>query len=147
MGFSPFNQGACAAPKQIDKLLGNTYDVVRHVAQYTDDIAKVSQYMHDVRAVANEVFRNRLVVGEAPAPGDDVLLPLPSNVTVAALRSFSVVLVTTAGTVYALGDPAFSARIVSGNLAVHIDSLAPAGVEGSEIRWTISYKGDLNEPQ
>lgn len=147
MSLMPFNHSGCAAPTQIDKMLGNTYDVVRHVACHVDEIAKVSQYMHDVRTVANEVFRNRLITGVAPAPGDDVSLALPANVTIPDLRSFNVILVTTAGTVYALGDPVFSARIVAGNLVVSVDSMAPSGVEGSEIRWTISYKGDLNEPQ
>lgn len=147
MGMSPFHHHGDATPTQIDKLLGNTYDVVRHVACHVDEIAKVSRYMHDVRTVANEVFRNRMVIEEAPAPGDDMLIPLPPGVTVANLRSFNVILVTTAGTVYALGDPAFTARIVSGSLLLAIDSLAPAGVEGSEVRWTLEFKGDLNEPQ
>lgn len=147
MGLLPFNHAGCAAPTQIDKLLGNTYDVVRHVARHIDEVAKVSRYMHDVRTLANEVFRTRLVTVVAPAPGNEVLVPLPSTITLENLRSFNVVLVASTGTVYALGDSAFTARIVSGNLAVFINLIAPSDVEGGEIRWTISYKGDLNEPQ
>ena len=146
MGHSPFNS-LCNPALQVDKLLGTSYDTVRFVAHHMDEISKVSQYMHDVRTVANEVFRNRLVLGVAPAPGEQLSIPLPTGITTVNLRSFAVILVTTAGTVYTLGDTAFSARIVAGNLVVSVDALAPAGVEGSEIRWTISYKGDLHEPQ
>lgn len=147
MTFRPFNDPHAQPGCQVDKLIGSSYDVVRHVACHISEVSKVSRYMHDVRTVAHEVFRTLMVKGVAPNIGATVQLPLPTKVTLDNIRDFSVLLVAADGSIYPLGHPAFTAVISSGYLFVAVSPTAPANVVGSQIRWTISYKGDLHEPQ
>ena len=148
MGHRPFNDPLSGSPTgQVDVLLGSAYDVVRRVSHHIKDVCNVSRHMHDVRTVANEVMRTRFVTSIAPVLGGQVSIPLPAYVTLDNLRSFSVLIVTATGEAYSLGDTIFTARFVAGNLIVAISPSAPADVVGGQIRWTVSYKGDLHEPR
>lgn len=129
----------------VDRMIGTAYDVVKFVACRIDHVIKVSRHMDSVINISNEVRNNRVVRSVVPAQGATVEVPVPVDILNEAILGFDLMVKTAAGNMYPLGSATFVGVIKNRQLEFTTSAGAPTGFVGSEIIWTIFYKGDLND--
>lgn len=128
------------APSMIDKLIGTAYPKVAAVAENLDAINYCVHNMEALIAVASmgEVERTGYVTGTAPAVGGSATLNMPTGVTAAKLRGFTVLLMDSLGVGYLPGSH-YTARIIGNALRIDLDEAAPSSMAGGGIRWHMTY--------
>lgn len=120
----------------IDKIIGNSYDIVKYVARYLKEIRYVAENM---ATVYNAAHGGRVVV-EIPGTGvSPIIVPLPNGVNTMNLQSIDVL--ATDGTMIYFGSPDtfnYGVNVLDNNLIISYDDSDP-NFAGADWRATFVY--------
>lgn len=135
MNMRPTNDPYSDYTNLVDKLIGNSYQIVRYVAMHLKTIRYVASNMESIYFAA----QNQPVVVRATAGALNTTtsVNIPSGVDIADIVSSDVVIATTGDEIYTSASDTFTAWIEDGALKVNIPNTSPASMAGAQIRWTI----------
>ena len=123
----------------IDKLIGNSYRVVKAVYESLKEIRYVAANMEAIYAVANGTVRNQLLL-TAIAISPDTEIDLPADFQVADIQALSVLILTEDGNVYVSGEDTFSWVLEDGVIIVTLVGSPPTNVVGGTIKCLITHQ-------
>lgn len=118
----------------IDKIIGNSYDIVKYVARYLKEIRYVAENM---ATVYNAAHGGRTVV-EVPSTGaSPISVPLPAGVNTMNLQSIDVI--ATDGNMLYFASPDtfnFGVNALAGTLVISYNSSDPIFVNAD---WRVTF--------
>lgn len=134
---NPFNN----TNSLIDKMLGNSYRIIKDVWDNLKEIRYVSYNMEDIHAVATGTVRSQLLLtGTTLNPTTEI--PLPNQFLIEELQSASVIMITTIGNklVFSPSESTFSWKIENGDVVVSLSDPVNPILVGSTIKCLLTYQ-------
>lgn len=121
----------------IDKMIGNAYDTVALVAKNIALIQFLGENMDELTLIAKGLKTTTYVETVAGQIGELVSTVLPASIKVADIKSFTVMLRDSTGSLFAGDSGLFNARIEAGATKVALMPAAPPSLIGSTVVWSI----------
>lgn len=144
MPLSPALSDFATDASIVDRRIGTAFAVVQTVANNIAEVKYVAHYMEAVVAVANAltVERTAYATGTTVANPGTTTIALPTGVTLANLRSSTVIIKGVDGKIYN-GVPGNYCvwTVESDGLKLTLSNTAPTEMIGGEIRWHMAYEG------
>ena len=132
-----FNDPMGGTDPLIDKMIGNAYDTVALVAKNIALIQFLGENMDELTLIAKGLKTTIYVETVAGQIGELVSTVLPASIKVADIKSFTVMLRDSTGSLFAGDSGLFNARIEDGAAKVVLMPSAPPSLIGSTVVWSI----------
>lgn len=132
-----FNDPMGGTDPLIDKTIGNAYDTVALVAKNIALIQFLGENMDELTLIAKGLKTTTYVETVAGQIGELVSTVLPASIKVADIKSFTVMLRDSTGSLFAGDSGLFNARIEAGATKVALMPAAPPSLIGSTVVWSI----------
>ena len=123
----------------IDKLIGNSYRIVKDVYDSLREIRYVAANMEDIHAVANSTVRSQLLLTAIATP-PNTEIHLPDAFPVNDIQSLSVLILTEDGNIYGPSEDTFSWVLESEIIVVTLVGFPPENVVGGTIKCLITHQ-------
>lgn len=128
----------------VDRMIGNSYDVVKYVARYLKEIRYVAFNMEHIYRISQELRSNIKLKETITALDTTYTIPLPSKVSPQKVLASHVLVTTIDGEIYPEASNTFSWVIKNGLLHVKVSDVAPQSFLGSEIRWFLTWESSAS---
>jgi len=125
----------------IDKMIGNSYQIVREVQQNLKEIRYVASNMEDIHAVATGTVRSQILL-TAFVSGETTEIDLPTDFSIEYIQAVSVIVIRTVGgeKVFSPAEDSFKWKIENGKIVVTLADPAPTDPVSGTIKCLITYQ-------